>query len=277
MDEKARHLLQNFIQEKLDGKLDNIRTFDIKMLRDDDKFGCLGRYFECDDTDIMRAIYVVLWSDFLPELSMDTLGNTEKYRGDTMNSFHTMFGREIQERSGFYAGLEKYHPSDELRELVREFGNRYCSTVGNFVVLPNLYVQNTTLNFYRGTNQWHDFFDRFLIQLKNVLCDCNGKDQLLEELVKANAFCFDKFKGREGFQELEKILLLEDYCDDEHAPVTVFPMNYHWKDPADAATYFRDAKAYLENAKRIISCRSRKIADVLQAKLVGKINKSNPN
>ena len=40
MDEKARHLLQDFIQEKLDGKLDNIRTFDIRTLRGDDKFGC---------------------------------------------------------------------------------------------------------------------------------------------------------------------------------------------------------------------------------------------
>lgn len=277
MDEKARHLLQDFVQEKLDGKLDNIRTFDLKTLRGDDKFGCPGRYFDCDDTEIMRTIYVVLWSDFLPELSMDTLGNAGKYRGDTMNSFHTMFGREIPERSGFYAGLEKYHPSDELREQVREFGNRSCSTVGNFVVLPNLYVQNTTLNFYRGTNQWHDFFDRFLIQLTNVLCDGNEKDPLQEELVKANAFCFDKFKGRKGFQALAKILLLEDYCDDEYAPGIVFPMNYHWKNPADATTYFRDAKSYLENAKRIISCRSRKIADVLQTKLAEKINKNNPN
>ena len=59
MDEKARHLLQDFIQEKLDGKLNNIRTFDIKTLRGDDKFGCPGRYFDCDDTEIMRAIYVV--------------------------------------------------------------------------------------------------------------------------------------------------------------------------------------------------------------------------
>ena len=119
MDERARQLLQDFIREKLNGTLENIRTFDIKTLRGDDKFGCPGRYFDCDDTEIMRAIYVVLWGDALPDLSMDTLGNTGKYRGDTMNSFHTMFGREIPERPGFYAGLEKYHPSEELRERVR--------------------------------------------------------------------------------------------------------------------------------------------------------------
>ena len=277
MNERARRLLLDFIQKKLDGKLDNIRTFSIKTLRNDDKFGCPGRYFDCDDTEIMRAIYVVLWENFLPDLSMDTQGNAGKYRGDTMNSFHTMFGREIPERPGFYAGLEKYHPSNELRERVREFGTECCSTIGNFVVLPNLYVRDTTLNFYRGTNQWHDFFDRFLIQLRNVLCDCGKKDLPLTELVQANAFCFDKFKGSEGFQMLGKILLLEDYCDNEYAPETVFPMNYHWKNPADPGTYLRDAESYLDNVERIICRRSQKVADILQEKLVGKINKSNPN
>ncbi len=266
MDERARQLLQDFIREKLNGTLENIRTFNIKTLRGDDKFGCPGRYFDCDDTEIMRAIYVVLWGDALPDLSMDTLGNTGKYRGDTMNSFHTMFGRETPEKPGFYAGLEKYHPSDEIRERVREFGNKYCSTIGNFVVLPNLYVRDTTLNFYRGTNQWRDFFDRFLIQLKNVLCDCGEKDLMLDELVKANAFCFDKFKGDEGFQSLERILLLEDYCNCSkgYAPKLIFPMNYHWKNPADAETYFRDVVSYLEEAERIISSRNRAIQDLLR-------------
>ncbi len=275
MDERAKQLLLDFIQEKLDGKLDNIRTFDFKTLRGDDKFGCPGRYFDCDDTEIMRAVYVVLWENFLPELSMDTLGDGKKYRGDTMNSFHTMFGREIPDRPGFYAGLEKYHPSDELRERVREFGNRYCSTVGNFVVLPNLYVQKTTLNFYRGTNQWRDFFDRFLIQLKKVLCNCGKKDPLLNELVKANAFCFDKFKGQTGFQTLERFLLLEDYCDWKKgdAPKIIFPMNYHWKNPADCETYIKDAESYLEKAEQVICSRSRSISYILRAKLGDNIKK----
>ena len=267
MDERARCLLLDFIREKLDGKLDNIRTFDTKTLRGDDKFGCPGRYFDCDDTEIMRAVYVVLWEDLLPDLSMDTMGNAGKYRGDTMNSFHTMFGREIPERPGFYAGLEKYHPSDELRERVREFGNKYCSTVGNFVVLPNLYVRDTTLNFYRGTNQWHDFFDRFLVQLRNVLCDCGEKDPLLDELVKANAFCFDRFQGGIGFQVLEDRLFLEDYCDMDGIPEERFPLNYHWKDPLDAVRYFSDADIYLRIAEEIIDRRGGKMLTELKEKL----------
>ena len=75
MDKKARQLLRDFIREKLNGKLENLPAFDFKKLRGDDKFGCPGRYFDCDDTEIMRAVYVVLWEDLLPDLSMETLGN----------------------------------------------------------------------------------------------------------------------------------------------------------------------------------------------------------
>ena len=267
MDEKARRLLREFIQEKLDGDPDGILTFDFKTLRESEKFGCPGRRFDADDTEIVRAVCVVLWEELLPDLSMATLGEREKYRGDTMNSFHTMFGREIPERPGFFAGLEKYEPAEALRERVREFGNAYCSTVGNFVVLPNLYVQGTTLNMYRGTNEWRDFFDRFLILLQNVLCDRGDKDPLLEELVKTNAFCFARFEGRESFTALVRGLLLEDYCDQEFLPKTVFPMNYHWKNPADKETYFSDAEIYLDNAERIIRNRGRRILDILRAKL----------
>ena len=110
---------------------------------------------------------------------------------------------------------------------------RAISVVGNFVVLPNLYVRGTTLNMHRGTNELRDFFDRFLIALRNVLYGGEEKDPLLEELVKANAFCFGKFRGPAGFSALVRGLLLEDYCDREHNPKIVFPVNYHWKDPAD--------------------------------------------
>ena len=267
MDEKARQILRAFIQEKLNGRLDDILTFDFKTLRESEKFGCPGRRFDSDDTEIVRAVCVVLWEDLLPELSMATLGDRERYRGDTMNSFHTMFGREISNRPGFFTGLEKYEPSEEMRGRVREFGNAYCSTVGNFVVLPNLYVRGTTLNMHRGTNEWRDFFDRFLIQLRIVLCGGEGGDPLLAELVKANGFCFAGFKGAEGFSALVRGLLLEDCCEQESCPKIVFPMNYHWKNPADAEAYFRDAAAYLDNAARIIRNRGRKIRDVLRTKL----------
>ena len=269
MDKKARQLLRGFIREKLNGKLENFPSFNVKTLRGDDKFGCPDRYFDCDDTEIMRAIYVVLWEDFLPDLSMETLGNGKKYRGDTMNSFHTMFGREIPERPGFYAGLEKYQPSDELRNRVREYSRNHCSTLGNFMVLPNLSAEKTTLNFYRGTNGWRDFFDRFLISLRQVLCNDPDTDPILKKLVQANAFCFDQFEGESGFRTLIRGLRLEDYTDLARSgePKIIFPLNYHWKNPADRETYFADAEKYLDKAERIIENRGRQMAAMLAKKI----------
>ena len=268
----AQELLLDFIREKLDGELDRLGTFDFKSLQDSEKFGCPGRRFDCDDTEILRAVYVVLWGDLLPELSPDTLGNGKPYRGDTMNTFHTMFGREIPGRPGFYAGLEKYHPADELRERVREFGRLYCSSLGNYVVLPNLCARETTLNCYRGTNQWHDFFDRFLIELTAVLRGETGEtDPVLKDLVAANEFCFARFRGGSGVREFIRQLVLEDYCNPGNGmtPRIVFPLNYHWMNEKDAAGYFEDAAAYLDKAEAIIAGRSAGLLAMLREKLSG--------
>ena len=259
-------LLREFIDEKLGGELDRLRTFDVKSLRDSEKFGCPGRYFDGDDTELARAVYVVLWGDVLPELAMETLGNGKKYRGDTMNSFHTMFGRNIPERPGFYAGLEKYDPPEELRRKVRFFGENVCGTLGNFVVLPNLGAEETTMNLYRGTNSWRDFFDRFLTELEKVLCGREEKDPLLAKLAEANAFCFDAFRGEEGFRAFVRLLLLEDYCE-EGRPRIVFPMNYHWRDPAAKEAYLADAEKYLARAERIVENRGRGMIARLAEKL----------
>ncbi|MBQ7209216.1 MAG: hypothetical protein IJS01_15580 [Lentisphaeria bacterium] len=265
----AAKLLREFVEEKLGGELDRLRTFDVKSLQNSEKFGCPGRCFDCDDTELMRAVYVVLWGDVLPELAMETLGGGKMYRGDTMNTFHTMFGRNIPERPGFYAGLEKYGPPEGLRRKVRLFGESICGTLGNFVVLPNLGAENTTLNLYRGTNDWRDFFDRFLIELEKVLCGSGEKDPLLAKLVEANAFCFDIFTGEEGFRALVRLLLLEDYCGAAPAykPQIIFPLNYHWRDPAARETYLADAEKYLSGAEKIIENRGRRMVALLKTKL----------
>ena len=68
-----RNRLQDFIQEKLDGKIKDSAIFDFKSLNGSDQFGCPGRRFDSDDTEIMRAVYVLLWGDELPELTTSTL------------------------------------------------------------------------------------------------------------------------------------------------------------------------------------------------------------
>lgn len=267
MDNTAQLLVKEFIAEKLNGNLCDLKTFDFKTLHGSEKYGTPDRNFDCDDTNIMRAVYVVLWGDAMPYLSLQNIGNGKNYRGDTMNTFHTMFGREIAEKAGFFAGVEKYSPTDDLREKVRNFA-KICSNIGNYCILPNWYCRQTTLNCYRGTNQWRDFFDRFLIQLYRVLCDEDEQDETLKELVAKNNFCFSKFKSKKGFAELSRIMMFDDYLDSEsELPHEIFPLNYHWKDTSKREKYLRDAEIYLDNVEKIILHRS----DMMIKKLAEKL------
>ena len=268
MEKQAVQLVKDFVVEMLAGDWRLWRDFDLSALRDSDKFGCPQRGFDGDDCNIMRAVYSVLWGDFLPHLQMDNCGTRRPYRGDTMNTFHTMFGKENKLHTGFFDGLEKYSPSDEIRQRVRVFQKR-CTSLGNYVVLPNFYARQTTLNCYRGTNDWHDFFDRFLMELYKVLTGTDGADDTLQDLVKANDFCFQKFQGRAGFAEFIQTLLLKNYCSKSCIPQKIFAMNYHWMNEKARERYLQAAELYLEKTEEIIRCRAEKIIALLHQKVRG--------
>ena len=263
MVNSAQQLVNDFVSEILGGDWEQFKNFDFKDLISSEKFGCPRRRFDCDDTNILRAIYVVLWGDLMPGLNLNNYGFRRQYRGDTINSFHTMFGRDIEGQPGFFDGLEKYSPSDELRQLVRDFG-KLCSALGNYVVLPNYFARNTNLNCYRGGNCWRDFFDRFLIELHKVLTGKPDSDETLAELVKVNKFCFEKFEGEADFKHFTDALLLSDYCTDNGVPKQVFALNYHWKNEKDPEQYFRDAKLYLDQTGIIIRRRTEKMIGQLK-------------
>ena len=268
MEKQAVQLVKDFVVEMLAGDWRLWRDFDLSALRDSDKFGCPQRGFDGDDCNIMRAVYSVLWGDFLPHLQMDNCGTRRPYRGDTMNTFHTMFGKENKLHTGFFDGLEKYSPSDEIRQRVRVFQKR-CTSLGNYVVLPNFSARNTTLNCYRGCHeQWHDFFDRFLVELYQVQTGAVRQDAVLAELVHANSFCLDKFRGQDGFNEFAENLLLTDYCIDG-VPGYIFAMNFHWMDENNAEQYFRDTELYLEKTASIINRRAEKMIQMLKNKVSG--------
>ena len=263
---QAVQLVKDFVEEQLSGNWENLKNFDFRTLRNSEKYGCPDRYFDCDDTNIMRAIYVVLWGDIMPYMNMNNFGYQRQYRGDTMNTFHTMFGRAMQDLPGYYAGLEKYNPTPEFRVRVLHFSNLY-SNIGNYVVLPNYYANKTTLNCHRGTNEWHDFFDRFLMELHKALSNAEDADKTLLELLEVNKFCLDKFRGDEGWRKMIDCLWLHDYCDQNGLPRQIFAMNYHWMNEKDPEQYFRDAELYLEKTEQIICNRAEKMIDSLQQKI----------
>lgn len=254
----AMALLKQFVNERLDGKIDRLKEYDFRLLFDSFLFGCPGRPLDCDNSNLANAIYVILWSGILPDCGFETIGINLPYRGDTINTFNTFFGREMDHRPGFYAGLEKYQPDERLRERVRSFYG-LCSTIGNFVMLPNISFDKKTINTHRGSNDWRDFFDQFLINLELCLKDGCSKDRILSGLIEKNAFFFNCFGGDDRLLQMAKILFLDDYFNASGNPREIFTLNYHWRDLSRRQEYLEAANIYLDIAPVIIHHRAEKM------------------
>ena len=58
-----REFIASFIKEKLDGDVNRLASYPLGQLRYDKKYGCPGRNFDSDDTELMRAIYCVVFDE----------------------------------------------------------------------------------------------------------------------------------------------------------------------------------------------------------------------
>ena len=110
-----KELVAQFIEEKLGGAITKLATFPLGNLRNDDTFGCPGRKFDSDDTELMRAIYCLVFGEVWVNLSMDNLGDG-KLRGDTLNTYYTLFSQPWNEK---FTGI--WHPDDKLLAKMKEF------------------------------------------------------------------------------------------------------------------------------------------------------------
>ena len=274
----AQTLLRAFVREKLSGDLRNFKEFDFETLKDDDLFGCIDREkFDGDDTYIIRAVYVLLFGKAFPDMTdWREIGPGKGYRGDTIHTFHTAFGRANPDKPGHFYGIDRFAPVDDaLYERIRRFRKRVC-TLGNYVVLPNSAVKVddrfVTLNTYRGTNRWRDYFDRFMSALEPCLSTGSDADKTLYRLVhERNESAFAAYKGRGGFARLAENLLLDDYLDAEGHAGDLFAdadgkVRFHWEKPQPPReVYLRDAVNYLDRAERIISRRADRMIEMLKA------------
>ena len=66
-------IINSFVAEKLDGNIQRLANFPLGSLRNDKVYGCPGRNFDSDDTELMRAIYCVVFGDTWENISIDNL------------------------------------------------------------------------------------------------------------------------------------------------------------------------------------------------------------
>jgi hypothetical protein len=260
-------LIKSFIAERLDGDIRKFYYYDLDQLEKDEKYGA----YDPDNSRIANAIYVVLWGNTVPNLTMNNLGG-EMYRGDTMNSFNTLMGRPNEDGTSFL-GVQKYTHDLKIINLAKMYHEKY-HTLGNMMVLPNKTLESarTTLNLLRGGGPWYDYFDLFLSDIKNLMVGINASkiDHRLIELVEINSDFFDYFRGIEGFKDFCKTFYLDKYVDLESLKVRdVFsPHARHWPTRYSEEEYKKYVVAYITKATEIIDYRCGRMIEALEEEIV---------
>ncbi len=288
METEPIQLIRDFVHEYLHDDLNALATFRLYDLRKDKKYGCPGRSFDSDDTNLMRAIYCVLFADVWPGLTMNSLADYT-YRGDTMNTYNTMFGKPGAE--SLHPGLDRFNPSPELVKKVECFQQSVCGTIGNMTVLPNVARvvdgERETINTYRGCHAaWRDFFDRFLVALQAVLRGDKQADEPLQQLVQLNKDAFSAYIAKEAsngaedsaeaeipaktdrFACLSKALLWNDYLSANGVPQVTSKGFYYWRQYGmKAYEYLQEAERYVDFSTKVIQHRAALMIDLLKQKL----------
>ena len=280
----CKTLVNRFIRDRLNGDINLLKKYCFAELKGDNLYGdCVTNSFDCDNTRLARAIYVLLWGgegNIFPKLTMENVGTGKEFRGDTMNSFNTVLDikdknvsqdiKDWVEKNAAYSkhkeslpGIISYWDKQRMGEKVKDFYQAY-HTIGNFVVLPNLSAEKTTMGPYRGTTSgWHDFFDRFLKELDKVLSGSDAKDAKLYALVQCN----HAFDGK-TLPELADKLFLSDYMDGENPKELFAPYSTEkFRKDIDNEEYRAFAMRYIGTATEIIIHRAEIMCDRLKALL----------
>ena len=258
-------LVSDFINERLGGDIEKLATFPLASLKGDKKYGCPGRSFDCDDTNLSRAIYCLAFSDVFPAMNLDRLSDWT-FRGDTLNTYNTMFGRP--DETSMHPGLDRYNPSTELSEKVKAFHDAY-HTIGNLMPLPNTFVGRQSINLYRGTHpNWRDFLDRFLSALRPILLGVREDvDAGLCTLVEANMDRLSPYCSEDGFAKFMKGLMLEDYLDSDGVPMIKSKGFYFWRKNNNREEYLAEAERYIDFATGVIAHRAQRIINIIRRKI----------
>ena len=264
--DKAKSLINNFVEERLQGNLNEFVCFDFAQLRGDKKYGvCSGNSFDCDNTNLSKAICLLVFEDVWNDLTFFSFENG-KYRGDTINSFNTTFGKAVT--TGGFAGLNRFNPDESLQQRVLKYHSLY-HTIGNFMVLPNACVDGHTLNTFRGLYyQWRDYIDKFVGALHLLLTSPqSANNELFHQLIAANIKDFEPYYHQEGFELLMDKLLLNDCIDQDVKPKQLFDVVYHWDKRLSRDSYLRHVNQYLEFCESFIEKRGAKMVKILASKL----------
>ena len=257
-DQDPQNILSSFIQEQLPGGIKQLNDYCFADLKKT-PWGKCNSSFDCDNTLLANAIYVLLWGgsgNFYPDLTLENVGTGRKYRGDTINSFRSVLGK--------YEETLPFWEKAGMGEKVSCFFRKY-HTIGNFTILPNEKYQKNTFNMERGC-KYGDFFDRFLVELEKIMTNSPDKNETFHLLKEANKECFE---GK-TLKDFSETFFWGDYIEDGIPEILFAP---HWtlrkkfEKISPGSDYVAYAERFIDMSTKIINNRAALMIAALEKKL----------
>ena len=278
--EQAKEIIRRFTIEYLNGSIENLKDFSFWHIAGNPNYDgtCTPntlRFFDGDHTRLAYAIAKLIYDEHIPDFILG-----EKYTGDTINSFRTLFGNRFSLRQNYEIIIEnKFQFTETEKQTRNEFFLKY-QTIGNFYVSPNellIYdnshtnkIKKFSINTYRGTkSNWKDYFDVYLGKLEKCLESREEfeDEYFLKKLLHAGVnkeFFFDYCKG--NIEKFYKVFYLDGYS----SKLFRHEQNYyygHYKYKGDIKFYKEFAFDYVDKATTLIEQRSKKIVKILENKM----------
>lgn len=259
---KPIEIIHSFIEKYLDGDISLLASFQLGNLRNDKNYGCPDRKFDSDDTDLMRAIYCIVFREAWDNLSMENCGDG-KLRGDTINSYNTLFSPPWADKF-----TSKWYPNEELKIRINNF-QKIAYTIGNMTILPDKRIGEWSINKHRGCHDsWHDYEDRFLAALYKVLMRQIDCDPDLQELVQQNDEDFAPFYGDKGWKRFIDKNMLEYYVDKNYVPKVTSKGYTYWRGGyTNRERFLAECNRYIEFSTSVITDRAKRMINIIRKEL----------
>lgn len=284
---KSIEILKGFVRDVLDGNIEKLKDFDFTDLTT-----YVGDNIDSDMYLITQAIYIILWGDIY-DLTFEKMGswtwnNRYPFRGDTMNSFGSLFGKEDKEKGREFAFRAKYYNADQNPHLwakIKKFSKSY-HCIGNFIVIPNRGTLEKGINGARGKyyneekcEGMRDYFDWFLIAIANYQNKVKRGDNHLSKFEMQLQMNPEYNPAFLSIKEWEERFFFKPYFK-EGEPIVLFktPLEERLKVTAANATnpkisyygaeeYLELLEDFLDKSEEVIEYRTNKIIEVLKEKL----------
>lgn len=253
-DTFAISLLRDFIREKLGGDIHKLRTYDLKILSDDQRYG--DNIIE--RAPIVKAVMSLAFNDVWPELSVDKL-NKGKFECDAINKYQNLFGINMCDQ--YFKGMQKFNPSSSLLQRALKVAH-LTDSIGNLWVLPSSpFIASRILD-----NSYRYYMDKFLLSIYNVLTEKKRVDKTLQSIIAKNEQ-MAAYKGEEGFDRFIQGMMLDDFLDYSRKPAEVFSFVWSSMKDLDKETYFNAVDQYCTFCEKFIPKRADMIIEKLSIAL----------